>query len=57
LTRPNVAVSLTTIAVKKTRTRKKPMTLDDFAILIEKDLARMATKDDFKAVHDDMVTK
>jgi hypothetical protein len=28
--------------------KKKPMTLDDFAVLIQKDFARMATKDDLK---------
>jgi hypothetical protein len=57
LTRLNVTVSLTRMAVKKTKSRKKPMTLDDFATLIQKDLARMGTKDDIKAIHEDMVTK
>lgn len=36
------------MATRKTKTKKKPMTLDDFAVLIQKDLARMATKDDLK---------
>ena len=30
--------------------KKKPMTLDAFAVLIQKDLSRMATKDDLAAV-------
>lgn len=33
------------------------MTLDDFAVLIQRDLARMATKDDIKAIRADMATK
>ena len=33
------------------------MTLDDFAEAIQKDLARVATKDDIKAVRDEMATK
>jgi len=33
------------------------MTLDDFAVLIQKDLARMATKDDLKAIREEMATK
>ena len=33
------------------------MTLDDFAVLIQKDLARMATKDDIKAIREEMATK
>jgi hypothetical protein len=36
------------MATKKAQPKKKGMTLDDFAVLIQKDLARMATKDDLK---------
>jgi hypothetical protein len=35
---------------KKTKPRKKAMTLDDFAVLIQRDIARMATKDDLKVL-------
>jgi hypothetical protein len=38
---------------KETKLRKKPMTLDDFAVLIQKDLVRIATKDDIKAIRED----
>lgn len=37
------------MAIKKTTSNQRSMTLDDFAVLIQKDLARMATKDDIKA--------
>jgi hypothetical protein len=52
-----VAVFLTVMTPKKTKPKKKAMTLDDFALAIQKDLARMATKDDIKAIRDDMATK
>jgi cell division protein FtsB len=32
----------------KTKSKKKSLTLDGFAVLIQKDLARMATKEDLK---------
>jgi hypothetical protein len=35
---------------KISKAKKKPMTLDDFAIVIQRDLARMATKDDLKGL-------
>jgi hypothetical protein len=35
---------------KQTKSKKKPMTLDDFAVLIQKDLARMAMKDDLRGL-------
>jgi hypothetical protein len=38
------------MSAKKTKTKKKPVTLDDFAVLIQKDLARMATKEDLKGL-------
>jgi hypothetical protein len=38
---------------KQSQKKKKPMTLDDFAVLIQKDLVRMATKDDIKAIRED----
>jgi hypothetical protein len=50
-------VFLTVMTTKKTKPKKKAMTLDDFALAIQKDLARMATKDDIKAIRDDMATK
>jgi len=31
--------------------------LGDFAVLIQKDLARMATKDDIKTIREEMATK
>jgi hypothetical protein len=37
--------------------KKKPLTLDDFAVLIQKDLSRMATKDDVRQIRKDMATK
>jgi hypothetical protein len=37
--------------------RKKPMTLDDFAVLIRKDLSRTATKDDIRQIRKEMATK
>jgi hypothetical protein len=37
--------------------KKKPLTLDTFAALIQKDLARMATKDDIRQIRNDMATK
>lgn len=33
--------------------KKKPMTLDDFAVLIQKDLARMATKQDIAEIREE----
>ena len=36
------------MATRRTKTKNKPITLDDFAALIQKDLARMVTKDDLK---------
>lgn len=33
------------------------MTLDDFAVLIQKDLARLATKDDIRIVREELATK
>ena len=41
------------MAAKQTKTRKKPMTLDAFAILIQKDLARMATKDGLTTIREE----
>jgi hypothetical protein len=50
----------------KPKPKKKAMTLDDFAVLIQKDLARMVTKGDLKtlatkeelaALRSDMATK
>jgi hypothetical protein len=35
---------------KKTKPKKKAMTLEDFAAAIQTDLARMATKDDLKGL-------
>ena len=43
-------VFLTVMAPKKSKPRKKAMTLDDFAVLIQRDIARMATKDDLKVL-------
>jgi hypothetical protein len=45
------------MSAKKTKPKKKAMTLDDFAVLIQKDLARMATKDDIRAIRKEMATK
>jgi len=41
------------MTAKKTKPKKKAMTLDDFALAIQKDLARMATKDDIRAIRED----
>jgi hypothetical protein len=41
----------------KNAQRKKPLTLDDFAALIQTDLKRMATKDDLADMRSDMATK
>jgi len=41
----------------KPKPTKKPMTLDDFAVVIQRDIARMATKDDLQAIRVEMVTK
>jgi hypothetical protein len=41
----------------KTIKKKKPMTLDDFAVIIQKDLSRMATKDDIRQIRKEMATK
>ena len=38
---------------KQIKPKKKPMTLDDFAVLIQKDLARMGTKDDIAAIREE----
>jgi hypothetical protein len=46
-------VFLTIMRTKQSAKKKKPMTLDDFAVLIQKDLVRMSTKDDIKAIRDD----
>jgi hypothetical protein len=43
-------VFLTLMNPKKTKPRKKAMTLEDFAAAIQTDLARMATKDDLKGL-------
>ena len=45
------------MSAKQTKTKKKPMTLDDFAVLIQKDFARMATKSDIEAIRAEMATK
>jgi len=45
------------MTAKQTKTKKKAMTLDDFAVAIQKDLARMATKGDIKAIREEMATK
>jgi hypothetical protein len=45
------------MTVKKTKPKRKPMTLGDFALAIQTDLARMATKEDFQAIHEEMATK
>jgi hypothetical protein len=42
---------------KRLTTKKKPMTLEDFAAAIHTDLLRMATKDDIREIRKDMVTK
>lgn len=42
------------MAAKKTKPKKKDMTLDDFAVLIQKDLARMATREDLKAIREEV---
>jgi len=42
---------------KKTKPKKKAMTLEDFATLLQTDLARMATKEDLKAIREEMATK
>jgi hypothetical protein len=36
----------------KPKPKKKQMTIEDFAIAIQRDLARMATKDDFRKPRD-----
>jgi hypothetical protein len=41
--------------ITKNKKEKKPLTLDDFAELIQKDLA--GTKDDIKAIRAEMATK
>jgi pyridoxine 5'-phosphate synthase PdxJ len=51
------AVCLTIMTAKQTKPKKKPMTLDAFALLIQKDLVRMATKDDLKVIREEMATK
>ena len=45
------------MTVKKTKPKKKAMTLEDFAVAIQTDLARMATKDDIKTIREEMATK
>lgn len=42
-------------ATKQTK-KKKPMTLEDFAVLIQRDLTRMATKEDLAAFRAEMAT-
>ena len=37
--------------------KKKPMTLEDFAVAIHTDLRRMATRDDLRKIRKDMATK
>jgi hypothetical protein len=39
---------------KQTKPKKKPMTLDDFAVLIQKDLVRMATKQDIGTIREEV---
>jgi hypothetical protein len=60
------AVFLTIMKAKQTKPKKKPMTPDDFALLIQKDLGRMATKADLRgsatkqelaAIREEMATK
>jgi hypothetical protein len=41
------------MTAKQTRPKKKPLTLDDFADAIQRDLARMVTKDDLKVIRED----
>jgi hypothetical protein len=41
----------------KPKIKKKPMTLDDFAAVIQRDIARMATKGGLQAIREEMVTK
>jgi hypothetical protein len=50
-------VFLTTMTAKKTKPKKKAMTLDDFALAIQTDLARTATKEDLQAIREEMATK
>lgn len=50
-------VFLSIMKPRETKLRKRPMTLDDFAVLIQKDLARMATKDDIRGIREEMATK
>lgn len=50
-------VFLTTMTAKKTKPKKKAMTLDDFALAIQADLARTATKEDLQAMREEMATK
>ena len=45
------------MTAKKTKPRKKLLTLDDFAEAIQTDLARMVTKEDIQAIREEMVTK
>lgn len=41
----------------KPKAKKKKMTLDDFAVAIQRDLAHMATKDDIRELRENMATK
>jgi hypothetical protein len=40
----------------KPKSKKKPMTLEDFAVVIQEDIARMATKDDLWPIQRDLKT-
>jgi hypothetical protein len=44
------------MAGKPKKLNKKPMTLEDFAMAIQTDLARVAMKDDIRNIHDEMAT-
>lgn len=45
------------MATKKAKTKEMAMMLEGFAALIQKDLARMATKDDIRLIREEMATK
>jgi hypothetical protein len=47
------------MTVKKTKPKKKPMTLDDFAVLIQTDLqaTRKEMREGFAAIREEMATK
>jgi hypothetical protein len=48
---------LTVMSTKHTKPKKKAMTLDDFALAIQTDIARTATKEDLQAIREEMATK